>query len=593
MKRLALYLLVLLLASLAGCPCFDKKEEKKALRITRCASPDACPAGQVCDAATQACVATCGAPCAVDQVSVQVGDGCACLNTDGIGSPCVTDGDCPSVSGSPTVRQLCRAIASPQVGWPATTVCVPEPSCTVGASDCGDPDPSAQIEAACLAVVGNPPGPGTCTTTCVDASGTTRTDCRLDQIPKLGPDGSCTCVSRRDPFGDPCAADADCAWPSGVLGGAGPTRVCKLVNGARICVPNDFCLKEEVKGSCGNGVDDDCDGKADDVEASCQVRQCADRDADGYCDPSSCGVRAPIAAQNDRPESECRNREQAACDAPGMGMRNPSVPESCNGVDDNCDFNLNVDEGCQTFCQDVDGDGWPRNQPRIAAMSPPAGDWRLCSNLLEHPSCDDSAHRDVQSEQPCDAVCRSGTTQSCQRDGCAGSQTCLGGQAWSECAAPRPCPDGWSWNGSECSWTSPNQPSYVKYFPHRAANDQVAATGAIGYPAAGGQPGPVYVEVSLDQWSNPPAGDGGNYCGKDGFISAWVGCIHPNNARGYGRDVADHEWQDKVMIPLRCDPGDLVGVYKYSWGHFSSWHCTRQLALLVIRNHDGITSCRW
>ena len=216
-------------------------------------------------------------------------------------------------------------------------------------------------------------------------------------------------------------------------------------------------------------------------------------------------------------------------------------------------------------------------------MSPPAFDWRLCSNLLEHPSCDDAAHADVQSSQPCNAVCRAGETQGCQRDGCPGSQTCIGGQAWSECVAPRPCPDGWWWTGSECVWISPNQPSYVKYYPHRTGNDQVAATGAIGYPAAGGQPATVYVEVTLDQWSNPPAGDGGNYCGKDGFVSAWVGCIHPNNQRGYGRDVADVEWEDGVMIPLRCDPGDLVGVYKYSWGHYSSWHCTRQLALLVVR----------
>ena len=47
------------------------------------------------------------------------------------------------------------------------------------------------------------------------------------------------------------------------------------------------------------------------------------------------------------------------------------------------------------------------------------------------------------------------------------------------------------------------------------------------------------------------------------------------------------------MIPLRCDPGDTVGVFKHTWGHDSSWHCTRQLGLRVIRNHDPIDACRW
>ncbi|MEZ4399034.1 MAG: hypothetical protein R3B06_03400 [Kofleriaceae bacterium] len=194
-------------------------------------------------------------------------------------------------------------------------------------------------------------------------------------------------------------------------------------------------------------------------------------------------------------------------------------------------------------------------------------------------------------------VCAAGERQGCSVDGCGGTRTCIGGQGWSDCQAPRPCPDGWRWDGAACTWTSPNQPSYVKYYPHRSDNERVAATGPIGYPAAGGQPGPIYVEVSLDQWSNPPAGDGGNYCGKDGFVSAWVGCIHPDGSRNFGvnagRDVADHEWQDKVTIPVRCDPGDQIGVFKHSWGHLSAWHCTRQLALLVIRNHDPIAACRW
>jgi hypothetical protein len=378
MKRLAVYIIVLAMLGIAGCPCIDPPPPKAAARIARCASPEACGPQQTCDPITQACVDVCDKACAVDQVRVQTASGaCTCANTDGLGSPCLTDGDCASVSGSPSVRQLCRSIASPEPGWPATSVCVEEPSCTVGTSECGDPDLSAQIEATCVGVVRNPPGPGTCTTTCVDTSGTMRTNCRIDQIPTVATDGTCTCASRRDPFGDACAVDADCAWVAGVFGNAGPTRVCKLLGSKRTCVPTDFCLKEEIKTTCHNGVDDDCDGTADGDEPACTVNQCADRDSDGYCDSSSCSVRKPIVAQNDRPESECRNREQAVCDAPGMGTRNPGVLEVCNGIDDNCDINLTVDENCPAACvpstevcdgRDNDCNGVARRQHRGDAL---------------------------------------------------------------------------------------------------------------------------------------------------------------------------------------------------------------------------------
>lgn len=408
MKRLAVYLVLFVVLGIAGCPCIDPPPPKAAARIVRCAGPEACDPDQTCDLITQACVDVCGQPCAVDQVQVQTASGaCACVNTDGIGSPCLTDGDCPSVSGSPSVRQLCRAIASPEPGWPSTSVCVPEKPCEVATSQCGDPDPSIQIETTCLALVSNPPGPGTCTTTCVDSSGTERTNCRIDQVPVLVSDGpgtdtfTCSCASRRDPFGDACAVDPDCAWASGPLGNAGPTRVCKLVGSKLTCVPTDFCIKNEVKGTCGNGVDDDCDGTPDADESACQTEQCQDLDGDGWCQMMTCGVRAP--ALGDVAHARCRGGEFGACDAPGQAMRNPGVPEACDGVDNNCDTMLNVDEGCQRFCEDRDHDGWPRSQPQINQVAPPGEDWVQCSGT-EDPSCDDADHASVHSSSPCGPV---------------------------------------------------------------------------------------------------------------------------------------------------------------------------------------------
>ncbi|HUQ02540.1 MAG TPA: hypothetical protein VM261_08605 [Kofleriaceae bacterium] len=190
--------------------------------------------------------------------------------------------------------------------------------------------------------------------------------------------------------------------------------------------------------------------------------------------------------------------------------------------------------------------------------------------------------------------CRPGESRACNtNEGCGGRQFCNSSRMWDGCSGHARCPPTYPWEGDQCMWHSPSEGGTVRYYPHRAGNNAIAATGYIGYPAPGGQPGPVYVEVTLSQWSTPPKNTSENFCGKGTHVSAWVGCIHADGGLGWGRDVADHEWEEQVMIPLRCEAHDSVGVYKYTWGHDLSWHCSRQLALRVARNHDGIPTCVW
>jgi hypothetical protein len=103
--------------------------------------------------------------------------------------------------------------------------------------------------------------------------------------------------------------------------------------------------------TCGDGIDNDCDGETDEADAvGCTVYY-ADNDGDGY----GIGV------------GEC------LCNAPGAGYAagggdcddvvqniNPAATEVCNAIDDNC--NGSTDEagasGCQVFYQDKDGDGY-------------------------------------------------------------------------------------------------------------------------------------------------------------------------------------------------------------------------------------------
>ncbi|GMV39564.1 MAG: hypothetical protein AMXMBFR64_12800 [Myxococcales bacterium] len=100
-----------------------------------------------------------------------------------------------------------------------------------------------------------------------------------------------------------------------------------------------------------NGVDDDCDGETDEQDAGGCKPYYADTDADGYGagDPAClCKAAAPFTSS-----------VAGDCDDAAKTV-NPGVAETCNGVDDDCDGQ--VDEvgagGCQVWYIDGDGDNY-------------------------------------------------------------------------------------------------------------------------------------------------------------------------------------------------------------------------------------------
>jgi hypothetical protein len=251
---------------------------------------------------------------------------------------------------------------------------------------------------------------------------------------------------------------------------------------------------------------------------------------------------------------------------------------------------------CPSGLQTWSGSTWGACQP---VGCPKLGDQRGCAT--GRPSCPQglqtftasgwSACAGVNCPIECAPGMRPGSSQPCTTsESCGGRQECGGDGRWSACTGPRACPVGWRRDGDHCAWTSPVEGRDVSYFPHRAGDEAVAAAIPLGRSRVAA---PVYVEVVLSQWSNPAAHGGGNHCGKGNHPSAWVGCLHPGGGRGWGRDVADHEWQGGVMIPLKCEPQDSVGVFKHSWGHDAFWHCARALKLRVVRNHDPLATCRY
>jgi len=102
---------------------------------------------------------------------------------------------------------------------------------------------------------------------------------------------------------------------------------------------------------CADGVDNNCDGLVDDPSSSDALTWNIDRDQDGFGDPMLTTLSCT------QPQGYVSNTSD--CDDLNNSI-NPGAAEACNGVDDNC--NTQVDEGAvigsPTWYADVDGDGF-------------------------------------------------------------------------------------------------------------------------------------------------------------------------------------------------------------------------------------------
>jgi hypothetical protein len=109
-----------------------------------------------------------------------------------------------------------------------------------------------------------------------------------------------------------------------------------------------------------NGIDDDCDGNTDDGVSITYYR---DFDGDGYGNATAttraCSAPVGYVANS----SDCNDSN---------GAVHPGATEVCNGIDDDCDGN--IDEGVTTtYYRDFDGDGYGNATVSQQACSAPSG----------------------------------------------------------------------------------------------------------------------------------------------------------------------------------------------------------------------------
>ena len=150
-----------------------------------------------------------------------------------------------------------------------------------------------------------------------------------------------------DGFGDPDSSVEACEAPSGTVADA---TDCDDTTAAAHPGAEEVC----------DEIDNDCDG---DVDEEVTTTFWADADGDGHGDPAlaeeACEAPTGYAEVGD----DCDDADPAV---------NPEAAETCNGVDDDCDGD--VDEGVlSTFYDDADGDGFGDPDSPVEACSAPSG----------------------------------------------------------------------------------------------------------------------------------------------------------------------------------------------------------------------------
>jgi len=140
---------------------------------------------------------------------------------------------------------------------------------------------------------------------------------------------------------------------------------------AQDCDDTDASVNPDASEVC-DGRDDDCNGTPDDGLISTWY---TDADGDGFGDPDT-------AAQACDPAGRVHN--DADCDDTDPGVH-PGALEVCNGVDDNCDGNIDSDTLARpTWFRDADSDGFGDSTDTEAACAQPDG------YVADGSDCDDS-----------------------------------------------------------------------------------------------------------------------------------------------------------------------------------------------------------
>jgi|GEM_PF-1069251 hypothetical protein len=154
---------------------------------------------------------------------------------------------------------------------------------------------------------------------------------------------------------------------------------------AEDCDDDNDTIYPDAEESC-NGLDDDCDGE---VDEDVLLTWYADTDGDGYGDADLTmeGCEAPSGYVSDNTD----------CDDADLTIY-PDAEESCNGLDDDCDSEVDEDV-LLTWYEDADADGYGNVDVTTESCEAPSG---YVSDATDCDDTTDAAYPGV--EEVCDGI---------------------------------------------------------------------------------------------------------------------------------------------------------------------------------------------
>ncbi len=158
-----------------------------------------------------------------------------------------------------------------------------------------------------------------------------------------------------DGYGDPASVTAACSQPSGYLSAPYATD----------CDDADPTIHPGADEYC-DGIDTDCDGTLDDADALDFDTWYTDGDGDGYGDPASATTACTQPSGTIVDGTDCDDGDASVY---------PGAAEYCDGVDNDCDGNVDEDDALDvsTWYLDADGDGYGDASDTVEACSAPTG----------------------------------------------------------------------------------------------------------------------------------------------------------------------------------------------------------------------------
>ncbi len=158
----------------------------------------------------------------------------------------------------------------------------------------------------------------------------------------------------RDVDGDNYGTDATttlaCSAPNGYVGNNSD------------CNDNNAAINPGTTEICGDGIDNNCNGNAD--ESCSLTTYYRDLDGDGYGNANVTKTASTAPDGYVSVDSDCNDNNANI---------HPGATEACDGIDNDCDGT--VDEGCSglaTYYRDADGDGYGNPNDSIEASAKPA-----------------------------------------------------------------------------------------------------------------------------------------------------------------------------------------------------------------------------